>query len=112
MFKAYGHLSDHIKRHLNLKPFECEICKNTFSRKNTLKTHLMTHTGEKPFGCTFPNCNRKFLEKGNMKTHFKTHMESSKKKLKIYKFLTKIWECHRIRTKKSITSKANKKNFN
>ncbi len=74
-FKAYGHLSDHLKRHLNIKPFKCNICSSSFSRNNTLKTHTMIHTGEKPYECPFKECHKRFTEKGNMKTHYKTHVK-------------------------------------
>ncbi len=74
-FKAYGHLRDHIKRHYNIKPFTCEICNTSFTRKNTLKTHYLVHSGEKPHQCTFEGCKKRFSEKGNMKTHFKTHVK-------------------------------------
>lgn len=50
------------------------MCPATFSRRNTLKNHKMSHTGEKPHSCTFPDCERKFTERGNMKTHMKTHV--------------------------------------
>ncbi len=73
-FKAYGHLSDHLKRHLNIKPFICKVCNASFSRNNTLKTHMMIHTGDKPYECPYKDCYRKFTEKGNMKTHYKTHV--------------------------------------
>jgi uncharacterized Zn-finger protein len=73
-FKAHGHLKDHMKRHLNLKPYECYICNSKFARSSTLKIHLNTHTGEKPYLCPFPGCEKKFTEKGNMKTHFKIHV--------------------------------------
>ena len=73
-FKAYGHLSDHIKRHLNFKPFKCEQCGSCFSRSNALKTHMMTHSGERPYVCPYPCCGKRFTEKGNMKTHTKIHV--------------------------------------
>jgi uncharacterized Zn-finger protein len=77
-FKAYGHLSDHLKRHLNIRPFVCESCGASFSRRNTLKTHSMIHSGEKPFVCEFADCGKKFSEKGNLKTHIKTHEKFEK----------------------------------
>lgn len=80
-FKAYGHLSDHLKRHLNIKAFTCEICEAKFSRKNTLKTHIMIHNEEKPFSCEFESCQRKFNEKGNLKTHLKTHTKQEKQNI-------------------------------
>lgn len=74
VFKAYGHLSDHLKRHFNIRPFVCEICNAAFSRRNTLKTHNMTHSGEKPHTCPYSGCLKRFSEKGNMRTHLKTHV--------------------------------------
>jgi uncharacterized Zn-finger protein len=75
LFKAYPHLSDHLKRHYNIKPFSCQECSASFARKNTLKTHLLIHSGIKPFKCTFSGCAKSFVEKGNMKTHYKTHLK-------------------------------------
>jgi len=70
-FKAHGHLSDHLKRHYNIRPFECQVCSSKFSRMSTLKIHLHSHSGEKPFGCPMQGCEKKFSEKGNLNVHIK-----------------------------------------
>lgn len=85
-FKAYGHLSDHINRHFNVRPFKCDLCDASFGRKNTLKTHYLIHSGEKPHVCPFPNCGKRFTEKGNMRTHYKIH-EKQKRLEKVIIFI-------------------------
>ncbi|CAL1299916.1 unnamed protein product, partial [Larinioides sclopetarius] len=37
--------------HTGEKPFVCETRNKAFSRKEILKTHLLTNTGEKPIVC-------------------------------------------------------------
>ena len=71
-----------MKRHTKLRPYKCHFCENSFARSSTLKIHLHTHQGEKPYKCNFPNCSKSFTEKGNMKTHYKNHFEVSFKLLK------------------------------
>jgi uncharacterized Zn-finger protein len=56
------------------RQFKCDFCPSLFARRSTLKTHVLTHTGEKPYKCLIEECNRRFIEKGNMMTHYKTHV--------------------------------------
>jgi uncharacterized Zn-finger protein len=56
-FKAHGHLKDHMKRHLNLRPYECQICKAKFSRSSTLKIHSHIHTNKSEDKETIPTLN-------------------------------------------------------
>ena len=84
-FKAKGHLTDHMKIHSKIKPFQCNICGGQYTRSSTLKIHSYSHLNIKPFKCPYKDCNRGFTEKGNMQVHMKTHRKDKlrkKKKLK------------------------------
>lgn len=61
--------------HSGEKPFVCNFpgCNKQYSRSGRLKIHQRTHTGEKPYICSFKGCSKKFTEKGNLKTHMRIH---------------------------------------
>ena len=40
--------------------FQFEGCNKRYSRLENLKTHLRSHTGETPYACEFPGCNKAF----------------------------------------------------
>eukprot|EP00826_Nyctotherus_ovalis_P005241 TRINITY_DN11176_c0_g1_i1.p1 TRINITY_DN11176_c0_g1~~TRINITY_DN11176_c0_g1_i1.p1 ORF type:complete len:252 (-),score=35.75 TRINITY_DN11176_c0_g1_i1:179-934(-) len=75
-----GHLTDHVRRHRNERPFVCSYCGAAFVRGCALKVHVRRHTGEKPYTC--PECGKSFTEKGNMNMHMKIHgsVKSEQKK--------------------------------
>lgn len=58
----------------------CTICQKQFKRPSSLQTHLYSHTGEKPFACTWDNCGRLFSVRSNMIRHRKLHERDAKLK--------------------------------
>ncbi|KAF5291842.1 hypothetical protein FQA39_LY14179 [Lamprigera yunnana] len=70
-FKTSSHLCHHIRRHLKIKKYKCDICLGKFSTNNGLKVHQMQHTGEKPYLCMV--CKRTFRRKYHLKVHMNQH---------------------------------------
>lgn len=49
-------------------------CEKTFSRAYNLKSHHRSHTGERPFECTFPTCKSTFSRRHDLIRHEKCHV--------------------------------------
>ncbi|KAI9277831.1 hypothetical protein BY458DRAFT_452947 [Sporodiniella umbellata] len=67
----------HPKRSPATKCHVCVYCRKAFSRPSSLRTHVYSHTGERPFECPQPCCFRKFSVHSNMRRHLRVH-ESGK----------------------------------
>jgi KRAB domain-containing zinc finger protein len=65
------YLKEHLKRHENIKEFNCDHCKAGFVTKQSLVVHMWIHRSEKKFNCT--QCNREFNGSSNYKAHLLTH---------------------------------------
>ncbi|KZV63802.1 hypothetical protein PENSPDRAFT_198784 [Peniophora sp. CONT] len=63
----YDPISAHSSR------YECEYCGKGFTRPSSLKIHIHSHTGERPYKCTFEGCERTFSVLSNMRRHARTH---------------------------------------
>ncbi|KZW01438.1 hypothetical protein EXIGLDRAFT_718536 [Exidia glandulosa HHB12029] len=50
----------------------CPYCGKVCDRPSTLRTHLNSHTGERPHTCYVPGCGRQFTVLSNMYRHAKT----------------------------------------
>ncbi|KAF8512613.1 hypothetical protein BU17DRAFT_69159 [Hysterangium stoloniferum] len=57
--------------------YKCPTCGDMFDRRATLEIHERTHTGERPFVCSFPRCGKSFTVKSNATRHERTHYAGS-----------------------------------
>ena len=53
----------------NFYLFQFENCNKAYSRLENLKTHLRSHTGEKPYTCEFPGCAKAFSNASDRAKH-------------------------------------------
>ncbi|KAI8812406.1 hypothetical protein BJ742DRAFT_673821 [Cladochytrium replicatum] len=63
-------LKSHYLSHTGEKPFLCDMCHLSFSRKHDLKRHFKLHQGLKPFQC--PSCFKSFARSDALRRHLKT----------------------------------------
>lgn len=71
-FKFKSQIKRHILQvHTLVKPFQCDICKQTFVDKYYTRIHMQTHSGIKPYHCRI--CNKQFCHAFNIKKHMLVH---------------------------------------
>lgn len=68
-FTRHHNLKSHLLTHSQEKPYVCQSCSMRFRRLHDLKRHSKLHTGEKPHVC--PNCDRKFARGDALARHSK-----------------------------------------
>ncbi|CAO3600550.1 unnamed protein product [Absidia cylindrospora] len=59
------------------RKYICPHCTKSFSRPSSLRTHIFSHSGEKPFACPYHGCNRSFSVQSNMRRHIRVHYSAS-----------------------------------
>jgi hypothetical protein len=68
-FTRQHNLKSHLLTHSQEKPYICQDCQMRFRRLHDLKRHNKLHTGEKPHIC--PKCDRKFARGDALARHAK-----------------------------------------
>ena len=72
-YNKTSHLRSHLGSHLDILPFACdwENCDKRFYRKDQLKRHEYTHSGEKHYDCFV--CGSLFSRSDHLSKHMKKH---------------------------------------
>ncbi|XP_067014083.2 uncharacterized protein [Anabrus simplex] len=71
MWRTMSEFKSHVNTHSDERPFICEICGQAYKHKAALDIHVGMHNGINPFCC--PYCNKAFTQKGALQRHLPIH---------------------------------------
>ncbi|XP_046747058.1 zinc finger protein 37-like isoform X4 [Diprion similis] len=71
-FNCTKRLNYHMfNKHRQSAPCICSICHKPFKSNGSLRTHILTHTGERPYKCDL--CGEAFTQRSSMMRHRRSH---------------------------------------
>mmetsp|Transcript_27324 Transcript_27324/g.93266 ORF Transcript_27324/g.93266 Transcript_27324/m.93266 type:complete len:426 (-) Transcript_27324:194-1471(-) len=83
-FFSSGDLKTHTQTHSGDRPFKCSYCDKALSSRNALKVHVKAlHTLERPFKCEYPGCSITYMTRIDLDRHLKKHQKWEDKEEKL-----------------------------
>ncbi|GFR28507.1 hypothetical protein TNCT_620301 [Trichonephila clavata] len=70
-FTSRSSLRSHLRSHAGIKPFKCLLCLKTFTRQQSLNYHTKVHSNENDHTCL--RCGRGFRHPNHFKEHLRLH---------------------------------------
>ncbi|XP_010871729.2 zinc finger protein 136-like [Esox lucius] len=70
VFESIAGLTDHLQTHIKATR-TCNVCGKCFPSDSSMRTHMVSHTGEKQYQCK--ECGKCFKNKGYMHLHMRRH---------------------------------------
>lgn len=70
---TYQSLKKHMVTHTGLRQYKCDLCVNTYTQKHNLTKHLRVHSGERPYACS--HCPASYRTSHLLKNHMNKHPE-------------------------------------
>lgn len=62
-------LKQHLDSHTGNKPYKCDVCDKSFPHLAYIKIHMRFHTGERPYQCSL--CGETFITSSKLSSHMR-----------------------------------------